>query len=133
MPDSDPIAPKLTPKKPASSGEWREPFLATLRNTANVRASCHVAGVSREAAYKARAADPEFAEQWRHAMDDALDALEATAFKRASETSDVLLIFLLKSHRRGVYGDKIEVTGRQQLEIVEEIISADPPAGTSAE
>jgi hypothetical protein len=40
----------LTPKKAA--GEWGPAFLAALSKSANVRAACQAAGISREAAYK---------------------------------------------------------------------------------
>lgn len=88
------------------NGDWREPFLAALRMSANVRYACLQAEVSRVIAYDRRKNDPEFAAAWQVAIDDALDMLEATAWKRAQDESDTLLIFLLKSHRRDVYGDQ---------------------------
>lgn len=110
--------PKVTPKKggPAqpvggdapspADGDWAPAFLAHLAKSANVRASCIVAGIARKTAYARRDSDPAFAAAWQDGLDDALDILESVAFKRAAEESDTLLIFLLKSHRRAVYADR---------------------------
>lgn len=124
---------KLTPKKarPRSrntgSADWAPAFLAHLRGSANVRASCAAAGVSRAVAYARRASDEAFAADWLDALADAVDDLEAVAFERAKADDTTLLIFLLKSHRPSVYRDKLELTGRTTLEIVEEVVDA-PPA-----
>ncbi|HWP59558.1 MAG TPA: hypothetical protein VNL14_16820 [Candidatus Acidoferrales bacterium] len=42
-------------------------------------------------------------------MEDALDILEGEGMKRARATSDTLLIFFLKSHRREIYGEQKQV------------------------
>lgn len=90
--------------------DWMPPFLLALRNSANVRASCQAAGISRKEAYKRRASSARFREAWDEAIEDALDVLEAVAFQRARESSDFLLWRLLASRRRGVYGDRVDVT-----------------------
>jgi hypothetical protein len=92
-----------TPKKRTTAGEWAPAFLAALRASANVRASCQAAGISRREAYRHRERSAAFREQWDDALNDAVDSLEAVARKRAVEASDTLLIFLLKSHRPSVY------------------------------
>lgn len=99
------MATKATPqKKPRrSAGEWRPVFLAALRNSGNVRAACHAAGIDRPKAYDHRDRDPAFAAAWATALEDACDTLEAMARKRAMDSSDLLLIFLLKAHRPAVY------------------------------
>lgn len=89
---------KRTPKK-RSTGDWRPAFLAALRNSGNVRASCQAAGIGRSVAYDQKEDDPIFAKAWADAMEDACDALEAAAQARAMTSSDTLLIFLLKAHR----------------------------------
>ena len=104
---------KVTPKKrkPAkkrSAGEWRPLFLATLAQTANVRASCQKAGISREQAYNHRDKDKEFAKQWEDAMEDAIEVLEESARLRALGISDTLMIFLLKAHRPEKYRERHE-------------------------
>ena len=97
---------KVAPKR---ATEWRPPFLLTLRNTGNVRLACQAAGISRKSAYGARLQSPEFAEQWAEAMEDAIDVREAIAVDRAKKMSDVLLIFLLKSHRPNVYRETLNL------------------------
>ena len=100
-----------TPRRTA--GAWKAPFLATLRQTANVKLSCAAAGVPRSYAYDAKDADEEFAAQWKDALDDAIDGLEEAARKRALKSSDLLLIFLLKAHRPMYRGSsRVELTGR---------------------
>lgn len=95
---------KLTPKK---ADEWRPTFIATLRNSGNIRAACQAAGITRQVAYMHRNKAPEFAKDWDEALQDAIDALEAVAIQRARASSDTLLIFLLKAHRPGVYRETI--------------------------
>jgi hypothetical protein len=94
----------LTPKKKRrQASEWRPAFIAALRNSGNVRASCHAADVSRETVYNHREASAEFRADWDSALEDAIDVLEATARQRAQASSDTLLIFLLKAHRPDKY------------------------------
>jgi len=84
-------------------------FLDRLRNSGNVRASCKAAGVPRRTIYNWRSKWVTFADEWDDALDDACDILEAEAWKRAVDgQSDRLLMFLLKAHRRAVYGDVIQ-------------------------
>jgi hypothetical protein len=114
----------LTPKKAA--GEWGPAFLAALSKSANVRAACQAAGISREAAYKYRERSAAFRAQWDTALEDACDVLEALAWRRASDASDVLLIFLLKAHRPAKYRERWqgELTGADAgpLRLVVEVI-----------
>ena len=103
MPKAKPA--QLTPKNPAD-GEWRPAFLAHLSKTANVPASAMAAGITRQGAYKAKGIDPAFSAAWDDAIEDAVDILEEEARRRGMETSDTLLIFLLKAHRPDKYRDK---------------------------
>lgn len=111
------------PRRPRQdNGEWHEPFLAALRATANVRLACQEAKVARQVSYRHRERNEGFALAWRDALDDACDSLEATARSRALKTSDTLLIFLLKSHRPEVYGDRFraDINVDNQVRIQEE-------------
>ena len=102
----------VTPKKARKqASEWRPAFIAALRNSGNVRASCHAADVSRETVYNHREASAEFRAAWDSALEDAIDVLEATARQRAQASSDTLLIFLLKAHRP----EKYRETTRQEI------------------
>jgi hypothetical protein len=92
---------------------WKILFLTALRQSPNISRAADAAGLSRQAAYKARDADPEFAADWDDALGTALDKLEGVAYDRAIGESDTLAIFLLKSHRPQIYGDRnrLEVSG----------------------
>lgn len=89
--------------------DWRDDFIEVLSGTLNVRAACVAAGISRSNAYKRRDTDPEFAEAWDEAVDNACDLLEGVYFSRALEQSDRALEFLLRANRREKYGDKIQL------------------------
>ena len=92
---------------------WRRPFLATLRQSANVYLSCQAANVSRVAVYSYRHKSEKFAREWDNAIEEAVDHLEAVARQRALTTSDLLMIFLLKAHRPAKYREvqRLEHTG----------------------
>ena len=117
---------KLSPKK---ADEWRPVFLEVLRNSANVRAACQKAGITRQAAYKSRAASDEFRAEWDVAIEDAIDVLEAVAQDRARKSSDTLLIFLLKAHRPAKYREttrviNLNLTPEQAAKMSDEEIDA---------
>ncbi len=98
---------------------WQTPFLAAMRNSGNVRASCEVASISRVNAYKFRNNHPEFAAQWDNALQDAIDTLEAVAWQRArTGLSDQVLMMLLRAHRPDLYSERlrIQVTREQDIE-----------------
>ncbi len=63
--------------------QWFPAFLGVLAQTGNVLLSCKTAGVSRRTAYRYRQGNAEFAVEWALAMEDAGDALEAEARRRA--------------------------------------------------
>ena len=92
---------------------WQKKFIAELSKRPSVKHACQVANIARARAYEARKEDPEFAERWQQAIDASVDQVEARAFKLALEGEDNvaanLMMFLLKAHKRGVYGDKSEV------------------------
>src|SRR3990170_8612153 len=70
-------------KAQARAATWRPLFLEGLRNSGNVRAACHGANIDYGTAYKARERSQEFAGQWDVALEEAADALEAEAWRRA--------------------------------------------------
>ena len=81
-----------------------EKFVARMRNSGNVRLSCVAAGIPRSTAYYWRRKFKTFEREWNEAKEDAVDGLDAEAWKRATEDkSDRLLMFLLKAHKPDVY------------------------------
>ncbi len=106
---------------------WRETFIEKLRESGNVRLACREAGVARTAPYKIRKRSKRFAAAWDDALEEACDALEAEARRRAVEGveipvyfqgevvghltkhSDQLLIFLLKAHRPEKFHESMKI------------------------
>ncbi len=106
-------------------------FLEHLRETSNVTESAQVAGVSRTAMYERRAIDPELAKAWDDAIEQATDALEKEARRRAldgvdrpvyfqgkrvgitKEYSDPLLMFMLRGHRPHKYRERVAEIPKQ--------------------
>lgn len=152
-------AKRAKPKKKAAKRErrrsqpdWAPRFLAAL-SRGNIKAACLAAGVGRQTVYDRRDSDPAFAQAMSDALEDAIDDLEAEAWRRAvdgleqkkfhkgdplidpgtgeqyteREYSDSLMQLLLKAHRPEKYRDKYEVrhAGGVQLQLVEEIVDAD--------
>jgi hypothetical protein len=89
--------------------DWKEHFLDIFRLTANISAACKAVGISRDTFYRRRDSDKAFAEELIEAREDAIEALEFEARRRAMDRSDLLLMFLLKAHRPELYRDKFEV------------------------
>jgi len=106
--------------------ECQAKFLAKLRGTGNVRASCKEAGINRATAYRWRTKYVKFRADWDEALQDACDILEAKAWTRAVEDdSDRVLMFLLKAHRRDLYGERMGVEvdlGDGARQIIREIV-----------
>jgi hypothetical protein len=110
--------------------KWRKPFLAALAESPNVAAACRTAKVSRETAYLHKRTDPEFAAAWQSALDISTDDLVGEMYRRAvhgverpvyqqgklcgteRHYSDALAIFLAKTHRPGVYGDRLKLDAK---------------------
>lgn len=108
----------------ALTTDTRDDFLKTLAATGNVSLAAEAAGMSRQALYRLRAADDAFAQAWAEALEEAVDALDAEARRRAVEGScrpvfyrgqvvgemrhysDTMLMFLLRAHRPEIYGSR---------------------------
>lgn len=111
----------LTPKKGLA---WVSGFLNALEQLPDVSKACQLSGVSRTVAYARRKSVKSFAEAWDKAIAAGIERAEGEAWRRAvegcdkpvfhqgeqcgsiREYSDTLLIFMLKAHKRTVYGDK---------------------------
>lgn len=81
----------------------RDALIAALAEGLSVRGACHVAGLGKTAFYSWVKDDPDLAAEIEAATDDGTDFLEDVARMRAIESSDTLLIFLLKSRRPEKY------------------------------
>ena len=92
-------------------------FLERMRTSGNVYLSCNDAGIPRSTAYYWRNKYKTFAAEWDAAKEDAVDKLDAEAWKRATTgQSDRLIMFLLKAHRPDVYNpvrkSEVELAGK---------------------
>ena len=118
-------AQKNTPKKKKRKIQkrivphtWKAGFIESLRRTGNVSVAARTVDIERKVAYNAKETDPIFAADWEDAIEEATDALEFEARRRAlegipvesydkdgnlrstrMEYSDTLMIVLLKAHR----------------------------------
>lgn len=116
--------------------EWVSTFLTALSFSPNVSAAARAAGVTRQAAYLHRQADPEFAAAWDDAVDQSTDELVGEMYRRAKDGvrepvffmgdvcghkqkySDTLAIFLAKAHRPDVYGDKVTQEHAGEIRVI---------------
>lgn len=92
-------------QKPA----WEDNFIRLLGQMCNVTLAAKGAGIDRTTAYQYRRNSTEFAKRWKEAKAEALELLEAQAWKRAQTTSDTLMIFLLKANKPRKYQDRLRV------------------------
>lgn len=97
---------KTLKKEREMDTSWHPRFLQLLSQSCNVTLSAKGAGVIPNTAYEHRKALPEFAAQWDQAKEEAIEILEGHAWSRASSTSDVLMIFLLKAHKPERYREQ---------------------------
>lgn len=110
-------------KKFGPDTSWHERFLQLLGSTCNVTLAARGAGVSRATAYGHKNTMPEFSELWENAEQEAVELLEAEAWKRARAKSDLLIMFLLKAHRREKYQDRYEVTGKDGAPVMPAVLT----------
>lgn len=73
-----------SPRAPA----WQKAFLTILRETGNVSEAARATGIERSTAYDRRNGHASFAALWDDALEEATDALEAEARRRAYDGWD---------------------------------------------
>lgn len=123
------VVTNVTPKKELTDAErrerfflenptWQDRFLALFGQSLNISRSALGAGVDRQTVYREKAKDPEFAAAMQEAKNEAIERLEAAAFERAQNMSDVLLIFLLKSHKPEIYRESFDQRHSGQVEVI---------------
>jgi hypothetical protein len=94
--------------------QWHGAFLRSLARTPSVTIAARAAGVSTRACYKARDADPAFAEAWADAVNKSVDVLEDAVYQRALKEDSQLAMFVLKAFRPERYREtsKLEIDQR---------------------
>ena len=63
----------------------RAAFLAELRKRGNVTDAARAVQVGRKTVYQWKEAEPDFAAAWDEAIEQAIDAMESEAYRRAVE------------------------------------------------
>jgi hypothetical protein len=95
--------------------QWHAAFLRSLARSPSVTVAARSAGVSTRACYKARDADPEFAEAWNDAINKSVDTLEHEVFTRALKEDNQLAMFVLKAFRPERYRETSRLEIDQRL------------------
>jgi hypothetical protein len=86
---------------------WQSVFLSSFKQCGNITKSSGDAGVTRQAVFYAYKRHPDFRVLYEEAKEESIERLEEVARKRATDSSDNLLIFLLKSMRPEVYREVV--------------------------
>lgn len=87
---------------------WADAFMEAYRQTGNMTYSARKIGLTRESVWSMYKRNQKFAVLVDAAKEEAIELLEAHAFKRATDKekpSDILTIFLLKAARPEKYKD----------------------------
>ena len=87
------------------SQEWKEKYISMYREIPIVRVAAQMAGINRTTVTRALQNDDEFARQIAEARDEGVERLESVAWQLA-QTNERVLMFMLKSHKPDMYGDK---------------------------
>lgn len=99
-------------RKKGRKRQWKKAFLDAFKQIGIVAPAAAIAGISRDAVRMATIRDPNFAEQYKEALEQSTERLESIAYTRASRTqdpSDTLLIFMLKARKPAVYRDNYRI------------------------
>src|SRR6185369_2077612 len=83
-------------------------FIEALTAQGTVFHAAQAAGISRQTAYRWQRDDPEFADQWEEAHENAVDQVESTIYQQAIGGNTLAAIFYLKAHRP-IYRDRLNI------------------------
>ncbi len=84
--------------------------------------AAQAAGISRQTAYGWQRDDPEFADQWDEAHEQAVDVAESTLYQKALSGDTICLIFYLKAHRP-IYRDRLNIDIEQVKSEIQERVA----------
>jgi hypothetical protein len=97
-------------------------FIAALTTHGTVYHAAQAAGVSRQTAYRWQREDPEFADQWHEASENAVDVVESTVYQQAVGGNTLAAFFYLKAHRP-IYRDRLNIDIEQVKSEIEERVA----------
>jgi hypothetical protein len=125
---------KKRTKRTPTKRDWAPRFLNALAKSGVILHACKALKVTRSNVYERRDNDTDFAAALARALEDACDALEIVARRRAIKKSDGLLQFLLRAHRPEKFREnhKVEHTGRVAVEVRAEDLTDDELATIAA-
>lgn len=83
-------------------------FIQQLRLRAAIYVAAKHTGIAKLTAYRWRESDPQFAEAWDEALEDAADVMETSTYEDALNGNALLKMFWLKAHRPK-FRDKVQV------------------------
>lgn len=122
-----------------SSEEKRRKFLAELERIPVVGHAAKVARTSTGSISRWRRDDKEFDKAVKAALEVGIDRLEAETISQALQQAEkgnpthLLKMFVLKSKRRDVYGERLEVNQTHRHEIVVDLVPASITAGADGQ
>ena len=96
-------------------------FIEALTLQGTVYHASQAAGVSRQTAYRWRDEDPEFADLWDEAIENAVDAVENVIYQRALGGDVIAGIFYLKA-QRPKFRDRLNINVEQVKSEIEEAL-----------
>ena len=94
-------------------------FIAALTVHGTVYHAAKAARISRQTAYRWQREDPEFANAWEEAHENAVDVVESTIYQQAVGGNTLAAIFYLKAHRP-IYRDRLNIDIEQVRGEIEE-------------
>ena len=97
-------------------------FIEALTAQGTIYHAAQAEGVSRWTAYRWRQDDPEFADLWDEAIENAVDAVESVIYQQAVGGNTLAAIFYLKAHRPQ-YRDRLNIDLEQLRGEIEERIA----------
>ena len=94
-------------------------FITALTAQGTVYHAAQAAGISRQTAYRWHREDPEFADAWDEAHENAVDVVESTIYQQAVGGNTLAGFFYLKAHRP-IYRDRVSIDVEQVKGEIEE-------------
>lgn len=101
--------------------EKRDVILDALREKPTYSFAARKARINRRTLNRWRNADPDFNAACIAARNEGLDALEDELVNRGMKNDTTAAIFMLKSLRREIYGDKVQHSGDEDAPLVVQI------------
>ncbi len=97
-------------------------FIAALEAQGTVLHACKAAGISRQTAYRWQRDDPEFADQWDEAIENAVDVVESVIYQKALSGDVIAAIFYLKA-QRPKFRDRLNIDVEQVKSEIQERVA----------